>query len=121
MADRARRMPPWKEVTYFQVPTVSSAGPPPINGWVQCALANTNRTALLISSPSAAVVVSPDPTKPAGTGIALSQSQPPFTILESQLGPLCTGPWYMSGISGSGNGTVTVIEVVLREWPQPPF
>lgn len=121
MADRAKRLPPWREITYFQLPTVSAAGPPPVNGWALIVTGNPNRVALILSSPSASVVVSPDSTLPAGTGIALSGSTATLIITEAQLGPLCTGPWYLSGIGGSGNGTVTAIEVVLREWPQPSF
>lgn len=118
MGTSARRLPPWKEVPFFNVPTQVVTAIPSAAKWFLVAPADTNRVVLLLSSSVANMFLTIDPTVPTGTGMTISDLMLPLEITEARHGPLCTAAWYAS-LSGAVPGAnVTAVSVVLREWPQ---
>lgn len=120
MGTSARRMPPWKEVPYFNVPTQTSTPLTAANKWIQVAPPDTNRICLMLSASVANVFLTVDPSQPTGTGLVISDTMWPFELTEARHGPLCTAAWYASIIGAIPNAAVAAVSVVLREWP-PQF
>lgn len=118
MGTSARRLPPWKEVPYFQTPIILNTAIPTPNKWVQVAPGDTNRVVLLLQCNLSNIFVSPDPSQTPGVGFLLSPNALPLEITEARHGPLCTTAWYASITSAFPNAAVTVAMVSLREWPQ---
>ena len=120
MGTSVRRLPPWKEVPYFQSPTIANVLVPTPNKWIPIAPADTNRVVLLLQCSNANMFVSFDPTQAPGVGFQVSPNALPLEITEAKFGPLCTAAWYASLTAAIPNAAVTVAAVVLREWP-PQF
>lgn len=120
MGTSARRLPPWKEVPFFNVPTQVNTAISAANKWFLVAPADTNRVVLFLSSSVANMFLTIDPTVPTGTGMIISDLMLPFEITEARHGPLCTAAWYASMSGVVPNAAVAAVSVVLREWP-PQF
>lgn len=107
-------LPPWDASIYFFLPVqsvISIAA-----GTVPLVPANPNRVGLLIgcsAGPNATVGVNPAPAM--GEGIPVNNLTPPLYITHEHWGSLVQAEWFLSApIIG---GVVTVIEVILRDWP----
>lgn len=118
MGTSARRLPPWKEVPFFNVPTQAATAISSAAKWFQVAPADTNRVVLLLSSSVANMFLTVDPSIAPGTGLVISDLMLPLEITEARHGPLCTAAWYASLSGVVPNAAVTAVSVVLREWPQ---
>lgn len=110
---RRRQLAPWEEIGYFQLPNVIVTPLTGPVGWTQIAPNSPNRVSLTISS-TGSTRLSTDNTIATGAGIAITNTMAPYVVREKDDGNLCTSAWY--AVNG-GAGTVTVIEVILREWP----
>lgn len=113
---RVRRLPPWRETSYFNVPTVTTfnlSGSAP----TQLAQPNINRVALLISANAGNYVLPGEEPVTQNVGLPVGPNVPALCITEAQYGPLAQLAWWAAG-GGTGTGIATVIEVVLREWPE---
>ena len=111
---RRRQLAPWEEITYFQTPNVivtALAGGPP---WNSICPGRPNRVGLIFSA-SAQAFISPDNSINTGAGIQLAAGSPTWSITEKDFGPLVIMPWWAIG---QGLTQLTVIEIVLREFPQ---
>lgn len=110
-----KAMPPWFEAGYFLQPniTVVNYSPGPVKQLVQ---ASGYRTGLLISSTSACWLYPNAIPTVANTGLQVSGTNLPFQLLFSDVGPLVQQQWWVNSL-GSQSGTVTAIEILLREWP----
>lgn len=118
MGTSVRRLPPWKEVPYFNVPTQQNTAISAANKWFQVAPADTNRVVLLLSASVANVFLSVDNSQPTSTGMVIADTMLPLEITEARHGPLCTAAWYASMSGVVPNAAVAAVSVVLREWPQ---
>lgn len=115
MSRVTKRLAPWEEITYFKTPTVTVTAMTSATSWVEIAKANPQRVLMLIHTEAATIVaVSPDATLRSG-GLIVTDTLPPLEISEAKYGPLATMAWYAQGDLGVN---VTVIEVVLRQWPE---
>lgn len=115
MSSTTKRLAPWEEIVYFDTPKTTVITLSAAQTWEQIAPANPQRVALFIGSVQG-VNVSPDSTISAQSGgIPLGSTTPPILLTEASHGPLCTMAWYASG---NLSAVVTVIEVVLRHWPE---
>lgn len=108
------QLPPWQEITYFDAPKITtidlSSG---VGAWNLVVGANPQRVAMILSF-GQVCRFSPDPTISTVAGLQCSQYLPNVVIREAETGNLCAQAWYASP---STAGTVTAIEILLRQWP----
>lgn len=114
--DTLDRMPPWDAAAYFQAIKETAITP---DGSVakKVVMADSNRVAILFScaNSTGSLNVSTKNTVTSTTGFFLSGSGIQLQFLFFETGPLCQQEWWLAP---SGFGILTVVEVLLTEWPQ---
>ena len=107
-----RRLPPWEEITYFDLPKTSF---PTVAVGGQIVAANPQRVILSIGSDitvgNTAILT---PNAPGQAGFLLSSSVPQIVLREKDDATLCTAAWFNQSASPHA---FHVIEVILRQWP----
>jgi len=110
------KMAPWDELAYFFTPTQTEVLIQPAPNPTPICLANPNRVALMIANFGNNVCqVGINGDMPANVGINLSNGTLPLILNFKDHGPLPQLQWFAMG--GVGGFTISVFEVVLREWP----
>jgi hypothetical protein len=112
-------MPPWDEITYFQTPKVSYITLD-VNGKGQLCNSDPQRIGIMFGSntpvnicPDAALLARAD----GGIPLTVLSTGIPFIYINHDKMPgLPQVAWFAN--FGTMNQTVTVIEIVLREWPR---
>lgn len=106
---------PWAQIGLFRVPVETV-----INGTgavLQIAGGNPLRHTLVISNNTSGIIyVSTNPGVKANTGIAIGTAFGSMILTARDHGPLTTYPWYWLSTSLQ---TLTVLEGILDEWPNP--
>lgn len=109
-----KRLPPWEEIGYFQVPVVTSVAVG-VTGFTPLVSASSNRVAVLFTAPLSGSTVGLA-ISAAGPALAiLTASMPNWDVTEAEFGPLASQAWFASA---SQLTNVVVTEIVLRQWPE---
>jgi hypothetical protein len=110
-------MPPWETFGYFDTPTetvfnLASQVPTLIMK------ANMKRVAFVIDAPIGAqsFQISTRRDFVSVDGININNTRPVFLITNRDFGPLTQVEWWAFA-NGAMGGDLTVIEIILREWP----
>jgi hypothetical protein len=108
-----KSMSPMDAFEWFQTPICTFFGA--LSGTpLQIAKANPQRVALIISSGSSTNIAPETAVLVAGGGIALNATLTTLVFIQAETGPLCQLGWWATN---TALGNVTVVEVLLREWP----
>lgn len=112
-------LPPWIANRWFFLPTLTTAG---VSGQtVEIAAANPNRVGLIISTAQigggGTGFIGPSASVGNGVGIQLAASNPYIQLTHHDWGVLTQAQWF--GFVPNAGQSFSVVELVLRDWPQP--
>lgn len=115
---RPRSLPPWEENQWFEVPTCRFVTVNVPNTTL-IASANPRRVGIIIAgSTTNLIYVAPNPSLDFtnGGGFPVVDTKAPLQFAHKDYGPLVAMDWYAT--AGALPAIVTVVEVVLRDWPK---
>lgn len=113
-----KTLPPWEANEYFQLPTLVQVTTP-ANATTKLCLANPMRVGLILSAAFGANTesfVGPVSSVAQNVGVRLNQQTSFLTLTHQEWGPLVQMDWF--GFTSGTGGSISVIEVVLNDWPQ---
>lgn len=116
MVGKPQVLPPWEEMRWFEEPKttlVTNSG----SGVIQLVETNPRRVAMLVGASGTVYIAPSQSINPAGgEGLLIQPGQGPIYITQKAHGNLCQVQWFVSQVFGTV--VVTVIEVILRDWPR---
>lgn len=112
---RGQQLAPWTECSYFLDPRITSKNFSPGSNDLLAAQA-PNRVGLIFSCTGSIWLYPGQPTN-GNQGLALTAQAPTFELSVARHGILCQKEWWTNALGSSGSGSVTAIEILLREWP----
>lgn len=123
MKARAQRKPfpnralsPWEENTWFEVPIENSFTGDNTTNAFKIVNYNPRRVALTFSNRGPQTMLVSTSNSGTTQGFILNPTVNPFPILQKDFGNLVQVEWFAYGL-GVGAWGMTVLEVILREWP----